>query len=680
MRVDHYELSGELGRGGMGVVYRGRDTLLGRDVALKLFGPETALDAELAARFQREAQAASSLRHPNLVGVLGAGVWQGRPYLVLELVVGETLRALLRREGRLSPEVAARIGSNVARGLEHAHQAGVLHRDVKAENVLLDATGAARLTDFGLAGMARAGGRLTASGEVLGTPAAMAPEQVLGDRDRLGPWTDVWGLGVLLYEALVGESPFLGTSAAAVLEQTVLSRVAPPRTKRPDLDPALDALVLACLQKAPEARPASARAVADALDEVRARLEKAARRRSGPTQALPPPRPPWALGALAGLLAVVVAVEAGLLVQAREQARREAEQREADGRRLAELQRAHDERAAEAQRLRVEAAARQAEVARLTARVEALEGAAPRPAEAAGAEAERPEVARAIDAAEVDIRAGRLADARQRLERVLDAAPRAARGWNDLGYVLLNLGDRAGAAAALDRALALDPGHQVARTNRVEVRLQAGDLAGARDDLDALLAAQPGDVGLLGKRATVRDRLGDARGALDDADRLVLKARTAESLRVRGILRARIGDHRRALEDYEAALQLAPGDGETLVNRGVSRCELGDLPGAAADLEAALATGLTQAASAWGNLGTVYQMMKDDRRAVPAYDRALALDAAQPALRVNRAASRLRLGDAQGAIADCEEALKALPPDVRKADEARRTLAAAKAR
>jgi len=676
VRVDHYELSGELGRGGMGVVYRGRDTLLGRDVALKLFGPETALDAELAARFQREAQAASSLRHPNLVQVLGAGQWQGRPYLVLELVVGETLRALLRREGRLSQEVAARIGSNVARGLEHAHQAGVLHRDVKAENVLLDATGAARLTDFGLAGMARAGGRLTASGEVLGTPAAMAPEQVLGERDKLGPWTDVWGLGVLLYEALTGESPFLGTSAAAVLEQTVLSRAAPPRSKRPDLDPTLDALVLSCLQRTPEARPASARAVADALDEVRARLEKAARRRSGPTPALPPARPPWALGALAGLLAVVVAVEAGLLVQAREQARQEADQ---DRRRTDELTRAVDEREAQVQRLRAEADGRQKELARLGARIEALEGAAPKPVAATGAEAETPEVARAIDAAEVDIRADRLRDAKGRLERVLDAAPRSARAWNDLGAIHMNLGDRPAAAAALDRALALDPGHRVARGNRLEVRLQTGDLAGARDDLDALLAALPGDVALLTKRASVRDQLGDARGALDDADRLVLKARSADTLRLRGILRARIGDHRRALEDYEAGLLLKPGDGETLVNRGVSRCELGDLQGAAEDLEAGLAAGLTQTAGAWGNLGTVYQMMNDDRRALPAYDRALALDAAQPVLRVNRAASRLRLGDAQGAIADCEAALQVLPPDIPKAQEARRTLAAAKA-
>ncbi|MBX3469420.1 MAG: serine/threonine protein kinase, partial [Planctomycetes bacterium] len=252
-KVDHYELLGELGRGGMGVVYRARDPLLGRDVALKVLQPQCA-DAEAVARLQREAQAAGNLRHPGIVPVHAGGVDRGRPFLVMELVEGQSLREVLRRDGALGQERAARLVIEVARAVQHAHDHGVLHRDVKPENVLLGRDGRPRLTDFGLAALQGDGRRLTRDGEVVGTPSYMAPEQALGDRQQVGPWSDVYGLGATLYELLAGQPPLAGTSALAVLEASVQGRIPRPRQVRRDLDPALEDVVMRALARDPAAR------------------------------------------------------------------------------------------------------------------------------------------------------------------------------------------------------------------------------------------------------------------------------------------------------------------------------------------------------------------------------------------------------------------------------------------
>ena len=284
-RVDRYELLGELGRGAMGVVYRARDPQLGRTVALKLL--LRLADAEERLRFEREVRAMAQVRHPNLLGIYGAGRDQGRAFLVTDLAAGSLSDEL--RAGPLRPERAIEVVAAVARGLQRAHEAGVLHRDIKPDNVLLARDGRPLLADFGLARPIAGGDSLTATGSVLGTPSYMAPEQARGE--AASPLSDVYGLGALLYACLAGRPPFRAGSVLATLHAVVDQ--APPSLRELGVacPPALEATCLRCLAKEPSQRPASAEALAEELERAPA----------------PPSAPSWrawgALGAL-GLVAL----------------------------------------------------------------------------------------------------------------------------------------------------------------------------------------------------------------------------------------------------------------------------------------------------------------------------------------------------------------------------------------
>ncbi|MCA8922697.1 MAG: protein kinase, partial [Planctomycetes bacterium] len=267
-RIGPYRIDGELGRGGMGVVYRGFDEALGRPVAIKLM---THLPApEDWERFRREARLTASVRHPHVVGVHGAGrTAEGQPYLVLELVEGGSLHDELKAHGALDPARAARVARDLADGLDAAHRRRVLHRDLKPHNVLLDADGRALLADFGLGRGVTAQGSVTQEGEILGTPAFMSPEQALAEHDRIGPATDVYGLGATLYAMLTGVPPHDGTTLIELLAAVVGATPAPVRERNPRVDPALEAICMRCLEHDPGRRFPSAAALRDALDDYR---------------------------------------------------------------------------------------------------------------------------------------------------------------------------------------------------------------------------------------------------------------------------------------------------------------------------------------------------------------------------------------------------------------------------
>jgi len=255
-----YRLDAEIGRGGMGVVYRATDTRLGREVAVKRI--LTASDAD-PRRLLREARAAARLDHPHIVRVHDAGLAEGAAYLVMDLVSGPTLNRL----GPLPLATVVAVGRQLALALAHAHARGVVHRDLKPENVLIAGTSPlhVKLMDFGLATIQGAS-RLTQPGVVVGTFTYLAPEQVLGlDVDRRA---DLYSLGVLLYELVAGRPPFGGGSAPAVLAQHVKAVPAPPRRADGEIPPALEALILRLLAKDPADRPASAEAVIASLDHV----------------------------------------------------------------------------------------------------------------------------------------------------------------------------------------------------------------------------------------------------------------------------------------------------------------------------------------------------------------------------------------------------------------------------
>ncbi|MEV5506172.1 serine/threonine-protein kinase [Streptomyces orinoci] len=258
--AERYRLAELLGRGGMGEVWRGQDEVLGRQVAVKLLLGDGG-DESAAQRFRLEAQTAARLNHPQVVAVYDFGSWDGRFYLVMELVNGPSLAQQLSARGPLSPAGVADIAAQAASGLAAAHAQGVIHRDIKPGNLMLDANGALKIGDFGIARFVdETSAGLTRAGQIVGTSTYLAPERALG---RLaGPPSDVYALGCVLYHLLVGQPPFWADSPTSLLYLHVDTPPVPPRQHRADVPPAMDAYLLRMLAKEPEARP-STQEVAD---------------------------------------------------------------------------------------------------------------------------------------------------------------------------------------------------------------------------------------------------------------------------------------------------------------------------------------------------------------------------------------------------------------------------------
>ena len=259
---ERYRIEERIAMGGMGSVYLATDERLNRRVALKVLKDELADDERFVERFRREARAAGALSHPNIAGVFDFGQHDERYYMVMELADGRDLARLLREEGPLSPERATRIASQIAQALEHAHAAGVVHRDIKPPNVIIGEGDRVKVTDFGIA---RAIGEstLTATGSVLGTAHYISPEQAGGG--EVGPAADIYALGIVLYEMLTGSLPFTGDSVLAVAMRHVSDEVPPPSELNPDVPETLDAVVAKATAKEPVERFATAQEMADAL-------------------------------------------------------------------------------------------------------------------------------------------------------------------------------------------------------------------------------------------------------------------------------------------------------------------------------------------------------------------------------------------------------------------------------
>ncbi len=566
-QVGPYALLGELGRGGMGVVYRAYDTKLGKEVALKVILEAGPSGVE---RLAREARAAAALRHEAIVSVLHLGEHSGRPYLVMEYVAGESLGALLSRKPLPLPR-KLEIARDLARALEHAHGRGVIHRDVKPSNVLVDQEGRARLLDFGLARSSTDQG-LTTTGQVLGTPLYMSPEQAGGDPTAHGPASDVYSLGAVLYHMLVGRPPFEAPSAPSLYKKILVDAVPRPRKLVPELPAALDALVVSCLEKDPRLRPGAR--------EVAAKLERAL---AGAAVASPSRRPlvaALAAGVVLGgggiLAGVVIASGRGAshdpkvgrpapssgaprdhqpAVEGKLPARSWVERGEAlrakgdlegaisDATRAIEL----DPACAEAWVLRARSrngrGERAGTIEDCTRAIELAPALATSWATRASARG---------DSGDVD---GQLADA----TRAIELAPDLAFAWYVRGNGRSARGDKEGAIADLTRAIELDRSYAAAFTNRASARLDNGDREGAISDLGRAIELDP-------TRAPPWSTLGQAQvgeGRLDDAIGSFTRAIELDPLLPppranRGSARAQKGDHEGAIADLERFLELAP--------------------------------------------------------------------------------------------------------------------------
>jgi tetratricopeptide (TPR) repeat protein len=577
-RLGPYRIVRPVGRGGMGVVYEGTDEQ-GRPVAIKVVARELRRDPGFLARFEREARSASRVSHPCVVGFRDVGKRGGVPYLVLEWVPGGTLRGLVEREGPLEWSRAAALLAKVADGLAAVHAAGIIHRDLKPENVLLDGAGQPKLADLGLSRRASQSdqSRMTATGEVVGTPAYMAPEQVDGVKE-IDARADVYGLGATLFFAITGHAPFQGHGWASLAQHFE----SPPPSLRSEthVPPELDAFAARLLARAPADRPASA--------EVARRLEEIAASAAGP-------RSTSRLGVVVvASLAVVAALGASSwLVDRRHerQARRDAADRAASERARLVTRNADDALAALARGEEREGLARAddavAAASEAIPEVEALDPDEASRRRNAQAHAVAPALVRAL-ATRVMARPFVAADPERSaadLQRAASVAPDdplvhvargvIALGRRDLGTALAE-SDLAGdvpaahavAAAALEQSERWEEAARRAIASgwpRLELAagvdlLRAGDAKRAAELLDRALARRETDEGLLARAEAAR-RLDDAAGAKQLLERaLAIAPRSARAHGGRAYWALLEGDAEAAVSHARAAVAGEPSD------------------------------------------------------------------------------------------------------------------------
>ncbi len=314
-QVGRYLIRARVGRGGMASVYRAHDPSIGRDVAIKFLHATLAQDEECHARFLREARAAGSLTHTNIAVVHDVGEIEGRPFMAMELIEGETLADVLERRKTLPVREAMTIALQIARALDYAHAHGVVHRDIKPGNILMPAGGrGVKVTDFGIAhlddAITDASGQRTQVGAVLGTPQYMSPEQAKGE--KLDGRSDIFSAGIVLYQMLGGERPFRADSMVALATKIATEPHAPVHTLRADVPTSLRRVVDRCLAKVPDQRFATGAELAEALSKARRELDDAQQKTERPR--IVSLRLKWAL-AMASIVALVMGITASVITQ-----------------------------------------------------------------------------------------------------------------------------------------------------------------------------------------------------------------------------------------------------------------------------------------------------------------------------------------------------------------------------
>ena len=622
--IGRYRLVQPVGRGGMGEVWRALDPA-GRTVALKLLLAGRQATPTQRKRFASEAQALARVRHPGIVALLEAGEEGGLPFLVLEWIEGQSLAERLRQGGPLHPRDAATLVLRLARALAHAHEQGVLHRDLKPENVLLRGSdGAPLLVDFGLARALVPEPQVSAAtrtGQWLGTPGWWPPEQARGERAAVGPRSDVFGLGAVLYAALTGRPPRQADSLAG--ELAALDRLPPPPgSLRAGVPTWLDAVCLRALQPDPQRRHPHAHALARELA-----------RGLGGRRA----RPAALLLVGAGGLVVALGLGAALLPGPRP---------------APPLDRPPSAKAPP-------------EAAPTNPPTTPPDGAEPAPVPSAAAPpAPRPhaeEVAALLAQAEARARA-RDPGARDDLDQALTLDPACVQAWLYRGMLRQDLGDPDGALADLARALELDPGNARVWLERGTTRFALRQLRPALADLDRALELDPGLTAALINRGVTRHELGDLRGALADLELVVTREpANGHAFEALGRTRAALGDAAGARVDLDRALELGRG-ATAYMERALARRALGDLQGTLADFVRATELAPDDV-RVWCNAGAARHELGDLAGARADLDRALALDPANAQARYNRALVRKDQGDARGALEDLDLLIAAHPQD-----------------
>jgi len=689
-RESRYERRGELGAGGMAIVYRAWDRRLQRDVALKVLRRDQRLHPGIAARFQREVDVTVHLAHPHVVAVYDAGEEDGQLFLVSELVDGESLEDVLRAR-RMECVAMLRMLEKAARGVAAAHAKGIVHRDLKPANILVTRAGEPKVADFGLAHLAGAEVVLTKQGAALGTPLYMAPEQIRGDVGAITPRTDVYALGVILYQMLTGATPHRGQTAAEVYASVLVDEPRRPRTVVSSLAPDVEAVCLKALERDPMRRYAHAGEFADDLARFLA---------GEPTLARAPGAGRWVerrlrrhAVAIAGVALFVAAVAWVVQSTGRSQAmerysaamhrgteewnrlvaaaRSVAVERE-ELSRLGERASAHFRDAADSEPARPEPWL-------MLGRCRMLAG-DPDRAVAAWDEALRRDpafVAARIERAKhfvlsyasrrapppARVVRGRLefaapepeTDALRSLRERAEAETRGVAAKFLDGALAYGEGRFAEAASVLAAHVAEDPLDGRAWAMLGFARFRAGQLDAAATALRKALQFERhaswhrshGDV------LVAAGRFADALAAYDDA--LRLDAQDAEAASGRGLALHGLGRAAEAIEAHGRAIELRPGFARAYNNCGTVRADARDLDGAEGDFRKAVEIhpGYVEA---YFNLGNVLVMKGAFDEAIVEFDTAIGLDRKFADAFERRGLARKMKGDAVGAARDADEA------------------------
>jgi len=635
-QIGPYRVLRELGRGGMGVVFLAEDAS-GVRVALKLLRGATGPARQ---RFAREAEALSRLSHPHVVGLRAAGQHEGRPWLALDLVRGESLAERLRT-GPLAIHEAQRITQQLAGALSYVHSCGVVHRDLKPENVLLDG-GEVRLTDFGLAldeDLERT--RLTQTGAFLGTPGYWAPEQALGEKQRVGPATDLYGLGGVLYACLTGVPPVQAKSLHDYLQGARFREVVAPHVLRAEVPAWLSELCMRCLAPEPEQRPPSADAVARALILGAGSAPPAQPARRGGL---------WVLAGGAALGVALVTVWVGTLPGATDDAEvsDEAGVRDDldvsdDADPLSDVA-ASDDPLARAQALLARRRFPQA--------LEAFEAIL----------AEQPGLPAALlGRGRARLRLGGLAEAQADAEAAAASDP--AGSCLLLGLIEFDRQRTLEAERYFDRALQHDPELGEAYLVRGITRGARGDIDAAQEDLDRAAAAGADRPELWINRGYVHFQRERYDLAIDDYTRRIAMGSSFTAHYYRGAALLKLGRYAEAVADFERALGCPANDRETceaLTDCAQARIQLGDFQRAVADCERALELDDTQGKT-WATRAHAHQLQGNSAAALADASRAVELAPDQSPAWFTRGNAQKGLGRFEAAIDDYSRAIEITP-------------------
>ena len=624
--IGKYELREEIGRGGMGIVYRAYDRVLKRAVALKMINDPRRAGGKLLMRFTQEASIVARLHDPRLVPIFEVGSHQGKPYFVMELIEGQSLQRLLREEA-LPPRRVAEIVREVALALKHAHENAVIHRDVKPENILIDSSGNPRLMDFGLAIDEETEERFTAPGAILGTPEYMSPEQAAGATTDLTEATDIYALGAILYHALVGKPPFQATEMHRVIYKVITLEPTPPRRLDPKIHQDLETITLRCLMKEPTRRYGSAEEVADELGRFLAGEPILARPQGSIERAWRRARRYRGFGIALFLLLVLLGMGGAFFEDMRRRdLAKAAEQHEKD-----------------------------------EARVKAEQ-----------ARGRAGDVRAAIAEAESLILQGNLKRATEVATKAIELDPTAAEAWAVRAACRSLNKDYDGALEDAARAIALDPNCYEAIYARAVVESNRRQPEGITD-ATRMIELKPDDARGYQIRAAAHWNVHDLAGAVKDATRAIeLAPATAESWLVRAEARVNLGQNAEGIADATKGIELAPANPHGWHARAGGRFHQDDFAGAIEDESRAIALD-PRNNECWILRAYARQLTDDDKGSSEDASRAIELDPMDARAWTVRAHARLKLKDREGATSDFRRFLD-LDPNGPSSEEAREQL------